>query len=105
MAKFQGLIGFIKTEETAPGVHTEIVEERMYTGDVLRNNNRWDVGTEHLNDNFNISNRLSIVADAYAYENFNFIKYLTLMGSKWKINTIEIQRPRIILNLGGLYNG
>lgn len=104
MAKFHGKIGFVMTEETAPGVHTLKVEEREYTGEVLRNHNRWE-STEQLNDNFNINNRFSIVGDPYLYENFRYIKYLVLMESKWKINTIEIQRPRVFLNLGGLYNG
>lgn len=104
MAKFHGKLGFIQTKETAPGVFSEIIEERDYTGDVLRDNQRWEKG-EKVNDDLNISNRYSILADPYLYENFNRIRYLVLNGSKWKINTLEFSRPRIILNLGGLYNG
>jgi len=104
MAKFHGLIGYIQTEETAPGVHTEIAMERMYTGDVIRSNLRWD-RVQTLNDNLNLDNRISILADLYAYENFNHIRYVKWMGAKWAVNSIEIQRPRLILTIGGVYNG
>jgi hypothetical protein len=98
------MIGYVSTEETSPGVHKEVVTERAYVGDILRNNQRWEE-SQQLNDNFTISSRFSIVADAFAYENFPLIRYVVYMNSKWKINTVEIQRPRIILNIGGIYNG
>jgi len=104
MAKFHGKIGYIQTEETAPGVHTEIIMEFPYTGDILANNLRWERG-ENLNDDLNISNRFSIVADAFAYENIQFIRYVTWMGSKWSVRSVDIQRPRLVLSVGGVYNG
>lgn len=104
MAKFHGNVGFIKTEETAPGVYTEVATEISYTGDVLSSNLSWEK-TEYLNNDLNLSNRFSIVGDAFAYENFQFIRYITWMNSKWSVKTVEIKRPRLILNIGGLYNG
>lgn len=104
MARFHGKIGFVKTEETAPGVHTEVTTEMSYVGDILRSTQNWERG-ENLNDNLNINNRFSIVADAFAFENLQFIRYINWMGSKWKVSTIDIQRPRLILVVGGLYNG
>lgn len=104
MAKFCGKIGFIETQETSPGVWTEIVIERIYYGDLLRNTRRLD-SSEYLNDNLSISNQISIVADPYAYENFHSIKYAEFMNAKWKVISVDVQYPRLILDLGGVYNG
>ena len=104
MAKFYGIIGFIKTEETSPGVWTENVAERYYYGDVNRNTRRWE-SSNNQNDNLNINNEISIVADPYAIQNFHAIKYAEWMGSLWKINSIDVQYPRLILSIGGVYNG
>lgn len=104
MAKFHGKIAYVKTEETAPGVHTEIIMEFPYVGDILRSNLYLERG-ENLNDDLNINHRFSIVADAFAYENIQFVRYITWMGAKWSVKSIDIQRPRLILTVGGVYNG
>lgn len=103
MAKFFGKIGFTKTEETAPGVYREVTTERDYRGDVFRNTRKWENG-EHLNDDLNVNNQISIVADAYANENFFAMRYISWMGAYWKITNVEVQRPRLILTIGGVYN-
>ncbi len=105
MAKFHGKIGYVKTEETSPGVHSEVVTEKNYKGDLLRNIRRWETGGENANPDINISNRFSVVADAYAYDNLAHMRYILWRGAKWKITNIEIQRPRVILTVGGVYNG
>ena len=104
MAKFSGLIGYIETTETAPGVWTEVVTERKYSGDVLRNTRRWQQG-EALNDNLVLNNTISIVADPFANQNIHTMRYVKWMEVSWKITNVEIQRPRLILTLGGVYNG
>ena len=105
MAKFCGKIGFIvKVCEEDDGIWKTKVEERNYRGDITRNNYRWQVA-EKLNDDFELSNTISIVADAFSYDHLAFIRYVRWMGSCWKVNSIEVQRPRIILTLGGVYNG
>lgn len=104
MAKFCGVLGYAETKETSPGVWTEQIVERKYYGDVIRNSRRWGPG-EHLNDDLTVNNSLSIVADAYAYENFFAIRYVEWMGVRWKVNWVEVQRPRLILTVGGVYNG
>lgn len=103
MSKWYGKIGFSIAKETRPGFFQEVVEERSYAGDLSRNQRSWEVG-EGLNDNLNISNIISIVADPYAYQNFHAIRYLTFMGSKWKVKTVEVTYPRLILTIGGVYN-
>jgi len=104
MAKFHGKIGFVQTVGTAPGVHTEVTTEYEYTGDVLRDVRRLENGNQ-INDNLNISNRFSIIANEYAFLNFQYMRYIKWVGVSWKINEVEIQRPRLILSVGGVYNG
>jgi hypothetical protein len=106
MAKFHGVIGYIKNEEkeTAPGVYQEVVTERPCSGDIIRDTKRWENG-DRVNDNLTIDNRFSIIADEYAISNIQIMRYLTIRGSSWKITSYEIQRPRIILTVGGVYNG
>ena len=104
MAKFYGAVGYSYTDETAPGVYGEILTEKKYYGDVLRNTHRWDAG-QSVNDNLNINHSISIVADAFAYEHIGAIRYLVWMGTPWKVTNVEVQRPRLILSIGGVYNG
>ena len=107
--KFYGLVGYCETVEGTgdeEGVwKPRITEERKYYGDVLRNTRKWDNNNESINDNLNVNNSISIVADAYAYEHFFAMKYVKWMGTYWKITNVEVQRPRLILTIGGVYNG
>ena len=104
MAKFYGKIGFMETAETSPGVWEEVPTERYYFGDVLRNERRWEAA-QTLNDGLNINNQISIVADPYAINHFQSMRYIEFMNSKWKIGTVEVKYPRLLLNIGGVYNG
>ena len=104
MAKYYGEIGYAQTEQTAPGVWEEVITRRKYYGDVIRNGRRWENG-ENLNDNLVIVNSISIVADDFAYAHLPQIRYVEWMGCHWKISSLEVRRPRIILELGGVYNG
>ena len=104
MAKFYGVIGYGEVEETSAGVWEEVITERAYKGDILRNTRRWENG-QQLNDDLAINNSFSVVADAYAYQNFFAMRYLVWMGTSWKITNVEVQRPRLLLTVGGRYNG
>lgn len=104
MAKFFGTIGYAVTSETKPGVYEEQIIEREYFGDVNRNIRKLE-NSEHLNDNINVSNEISIVSDPFANENFYSMRYAEFMGTKWKITSVEVKYPRLILTLGGIYNG
>jgi hypothetical protein len=75
----------------------------MYSGDVLKNTGKTREG-ENLNPNLVLENRLSIVADPFAYANFHAIRYVQWMGAKWQVPSVEVQRPRLILTVGGVYN-
>lgn len=104
MAKWYGKIGFAETVEAVPGVWKEDIIPRKYYGDVIRNSRRLQ-STNQINDNVTISNRISIIADPYAKNNFHSMRYAEFMGTKWTIDDIEIEYPRLILTLGGVYNG
>lgn len=102
MAKFYGVIGYAETVETAPGVWTEQITEREYFGDLNRNTRRIQ-SADQLNDNLNVTNEISIVADPFANNHFHSMRYAELYGAKWKITNVEVQRPRLVLTLGGVY--
>ena len=104
MAKFYGVIGYAVTEKTERGIYEESIIEREYVGDVIRNTRRLREAAK-INDDITISNQISIIADPYTSNNFHSIRYVSFMGSKWKVIEVEVQYPRLILTLGGLYNG
>ena len=104
MAKFFGPIGFAEQAETTPGVWEEAITERYYYGDLIRNVRRLQ-SSDKVNDDINVSNEVSIVADPFANENFHSMRYVEFMGAKWKITSVEVQYPRLILTMGGVYNG
>ena len=103
MAKFCGVIGYAVTKETEPGIWEEQIVEVEYFGDVIRNSRRFS-GTAKVNDDINISNQISIIADPFANNNFHAMKYVVFMGAKWKISEVTVQYPRLVLIIGGLYN-
>lgn len=106
MAKYYGNIGYGITRETAPDVYKVIIEEHPHYGDILKNTTRWQ-SSQYLNDSQTISNEISIVADAFAYDNFQNIRYAVWMNKKWKVisTNVDPDRPRINLTLGGIWNG
>lgn len=104
MAKFYGVIGYAVTEETEPGIYEERIIEKEHFGDVVRNTRRLSNAAK-VNDDITISNQISIVAEPFANNNFHSMRYVSFMGSKWKVTEVEVQYPRLILTLGGVYNG
>ena len=104
MAKYYGVIGYAETVETAPGVYEEQITERNYYGELVRNTRRLQTSNQ-INDNINIANEISVIADPFATQNFHAMRYIEFMGAKWKITNVEVRYPRLILTIGGLYNG
>ena len=104
MAKFYGVIGYAETVETNPGVWVEKITERPYYGELVRNTRRLQ-SADQLNDDINIANEISIVADPYANQHFYAMRYVEFQGAKWKITNVEVQYPRLILTVGGVWNG
>ena len=104
MNKFYGSIGYAEVVETTPGVWTEQIVSRNYYGDVIRDLRRLQEASK-VNDDINVSSEISVVADPYAYNHFHTMRYVEFMGAKWKIASVEPKYPRLILSVGGLYNG
>jgi hypothetical protein len=103
MAKFFGPIGYAEAIEVNPGVYINRITERNYYGELIRNTSRWSTSSESVNDDLNINNQVSIIADPYAVNNFHSMKYIEFMGSKWKITNVEVSYPRLVLTVGGVY--
>lgn len=104
MAKFCGAVGYCASEEKVPGVWVETITEHTYFGDILKNVGQIRDG-QNLNPDIVSDNRISIVADPFAYTNFQSMRYVKWMGVSWKITSVDVQRPRLILSIGGVYNG
>lgn len=108
MARFYGLVGFDLGERessVSPGDWvSDGMTEKPYYGSVLKHNRRWD-NAESVNDDLNITNRISIVANDYAFKHLSGIRYVKYMGAAWKVVSFDVERPRLILNLGGAWNG
>lgn len=104
MAKFYGNVGYVEYKTVRPGVSEEVPTEYSYYGDVLRNTRKYEP-SDHLNDDLNVNNQISIVADAFSYDHFFAMRYVKWMGAYWKVTNVEVKRPRLILTIGGVYNG
>lgn len=104
MAKYYGAVGYLTTVKTKPGVWSEEIIEKNYPGEFTRNSSKFVTGSG-LNDDITTNNEISILADAFAFENLHSIKYVTYMGTKWKVTAVEVKQPRLILSIGGVYSG
>lgn len=104
MAKWYGKIGYADNVEVEPGVWEDSIVEHSYYGDLNRNTRSLQ-NSGGINDNINLSNEVSIVADPYASENFYKMRYVEFAGTKWKITNVEVKYPRLILSIGGVWNG
>lgn len=105
MARYSGVIGYAKEAELVNGIweNNEVIE-RHYYGDVSRISRSLQNGSDVLPD-FRVNNSISVVADAYAFKHFHLIKYIKWEGTNWAVSSIEVQRPRLVITLGGVYNG
>jgi hypothetical protein len=106
MAKWSGIIGYVKIEEIEKGLWSDgIVTEHVHFGDMISNRNKIQSSPNSTNSDITLMNNISIVADNFAIENFGHMKYAVVNGMKWKITDVLVQYPRLILTIGGLYNG
>ena len=103
MARYHGCVGYAIDVEAYPGVWEERISEHEYFGDVLKNRINMQQGSV-VNAKITISNSISIIADPFAFEHVYAMRYVTYLGKKWSIVNVSIERPRLILTLGGLYN-
>lgn len=104
MAKFYGRVGYGAQSETSPGVWEDVITEHSYYGDVVRNSRQLREG-ENLNKDVSVQNSISIVADEYAYGHIFAIRYVEWAGVLWAVIDVTVERPRLLLRLGEVYNG
>ena len=104
MAKYCGEIGYAIVSETTPGVWEENTVARVYYGDIYKNRVNMQQGSE-VNTGVTLNQQISILADPCAFENFLYMRYATYMNKKWTITSVEVEYPRLILSIGGIYNG
>lgn len=104
MARFCGEIGFGTTAEVAPGRWKDVIVEHLFFGDVLRNDINSEFGEKVVPD-FKFTNRISIVAAHDALKKRKTMRYIKFEDDLWTIESIEVQGRRLILSLGGVYNG
>lgn len=106
MAMFYGPIGFVETFEIpeGSGIWKEVPTEKYYRGIVVKNHKRWDMG-DKINPNLSISNSISIVADPFIQNKLYAIRYIKWLGGYWEVSSVDVESPRLILSIGGVYNG
>lgn len=105
MAKWYGKVGYSETVETSPGVWVPHDTVREYYGDVIRNTTKWTVNSDSTNDDLTVNSQISIVADPFANNKFHSMKWIEFIGARWKVTSVEPQPPRLLLTLGGVWNG
>lgn len=103
MNKWFGKIGYAVNKESSPGVWTECITIREYYGNLIRNMQQRQASSS-LNDNLNVANTISIIADPFALQNFHAMRFVEFLGANWKIKSVEVQYPRLILTIGDVYN-
>ena len=104
MAKYAGLVGYVTQEEKVPGVWSPVENPKRMRGDLIRQSSSSQNG-DKINDDITLNHRVSLVGDAYAFGNYYNIGWIEIDGMKWEVASVEVQRPRLIVGLGGLWNG
>lgn len=104
--KFFGQVGFVMSHEEpeGSGIWVDSPTERDYYGDVNRISRRWETGAK-VNDDITVNNEISILSDPFVTQNLPWIKYVKWNGIAWKVTNVEVQYPRLILSIGGVYDG
>ena len=101
--KCSGKIGYARTEETSPDIYQEIIVEKQYYGDIVRNSTQI-LDSNTINSSIKLNNSISVLCNNYMSDNLGCVRYLTFKKSKWKVSSMEIKDNRIIFTLGDLYN-
>lgn len=105
MARFSGKVGFATQVETAPDVFKDVIVERRYKGDVERDAVRLEEVADKVNDDLALGNAISLMVDAYGRDHFHAIRYIEWAGVLWRVRSAEVKHPRLIVRMGGRYNG
>lgn len=103
--KFSGKAGFrIDDVEIEPGVYKPQVVVKAIKGSVVSNSYQHQNSDKSTIDNVRITNQLSIVANQFLNKHITNLMYVEFQGVKWKVESFDIQPPRVVVSLGGVYN-
>lgn len=106
MAKFYGIVGFMTPKDNGNGVWADEIVEQKYFGDIVKSQYGYSYQSSgNLNDDITVSNDISIIADSFANEHYSAIRFVELNGTRWKVTSVSMQYPRLVLSIGGVYNG
>lgn len=105
MARYSGRVGFATQVETAPDVFKDVITERRYKGDVERDALRLEEVPDKVNDDLSLGNAISLMVDSYGRDHFHAIRYIEWAGVLWTVRSAEVKHPRLIVRMGGKYNG
>lgn len=98
------VLGFSeKNKEVRPGVWKMQPEEVTHRAKLLTYNKDYDSG-EEVNDDLKLRNRYEIVMKDKKLD-YQDMRYVIVKGTKWKVSALEFLEVRIIITLGGVYNG
>ena len=103
--RFYGAVGYTESQQTTPGVWSDVITEKHYYGDIIRDQRRLESSAGKVNDDIRIDNSFAVVADGYAMENFTNMRYVMWNGKPWTITNVEVRHPRLILQIGALWDG
>lgn len=102
MSRFSGKLGFVSTRETEEGVWLEDFVELPVKGTIrslyVRNDN-----SSSTNTNLRLTNEISVLMDTKIQTYIQTLKYVVWKGSKWEVQSIGVNHPRLTIHLGGLY--
>ena len=102
MSRFSGKLGFVMTQETEEGVWLENITELPAKGTIrslyVRNDNASSVNT-----NLRLTNEISVLMDSKIQTYLETLRYVVFKGSKWEVQSVGVNYPRLTINLGGLY--
>lgn len=102
MSRFSGKLGFVITRETEEGVWLEDFVELPVKGTIrnlyVRNDN-----SSSANTNLRLTNEISVLMNSNIETYLETLKYVVWKGSKWEVQSIGANYPRLTINLGGPY--
>lgn len=103
--KYVGNIGFLSSNtEVTGGIATQPIISKRYFGEIITTSSRLQT-QDKINPDVTINNSIAILLDGYLNNNLSNIVYVEFLNKKWSVSSIELRHPRVILSLGGLYNG
>jgi hypothetical protein len=104
MSRFSGLLGFVRTELSDGGIYNEVSTEIKAKGTFRKISSRV-YSEQEVNASVRLANEISVIGNNEIFNHLNSLKYVVWKGTKWSVTTITLEPPRVIIVLGGVYNG